>query len=173
MTEQFDVIAEVQVTTLEKESDVTTKMDDYEHEPEEAPLVVAVEQPGGPTSWEELDAQQAAIEQASNMQQVTAQFQLMVNDVFRSDMSDKAAAIQALSAGLAMRLNETKERETTAADTLTKEQHYKEVAHDDELAVESDFQGGCPTCQFGESDVIKELSNCPYCWQSLEVSDDA
>jgi len=167
MSEQeLEVIAEVEVVTAqEKESDIATKMDD-EHEPMEAA-------PIGPTSWEELDAQNAAMEQASNMQQVTCQFQRMVADVFRSDMPNKSAAIQALSAGLATRLNETKEREDTAADMLTKEQHYKEVAHDDTLAVESDFQGGCPTCRFGEPDILKELSNCPYCWHALEVSDGA
>ena len=162
--QELEVIAEVEVVTEQKkESDIVTKMEDEYKEPD----------PIGPTSWEELDAQNAAMEQASNMQQVTCQFQRMVADVFRSNMSNKSAAIQALSAGLATRLNETKERETTAADTLTKERHYKEVAHDSDLAVESDFQGGCPTCRFGEPDILKELSNCPHCWQPLEVDDDA
>ena len=172
MTEQeLEVIAEVNVVTeQEKESDVITKMDDYEHD--EAPDVVVIERPPtGPTSWEELDAKKAAMEQADNAQEVTCQFQAMVHNILASELPNKGAAIAALSDGLAMRLNETKER--TAADVLTKEQHYKEVAHDDTLAVESDFQGGCPACQFGEPDIIKELSNCPYCWQSLGVSDDA
>jgi hypothetical protein len=143
----------------EKEGDTETKMYDDDE----------AQEMGGPTSWEELDAQHMAMEQAANMQQVTHQFQMLVQNVLGSDMPNKGAAIGALSAGLSERLNETKEKEATAADIITKEQHYKEVAHDDTLAVESDFEGGCTTCHFGDPTVMKELANCPYCWSELEV----
>lgn len=174
MADELAIVAEVEVaeTQIEKEGDADTKMYD-EYDDDDAAIVVVEQPASGPTSWDELDAMQAAEEQAANMQQVACQFQKMVNRVLASDMPDKGAAIAALSAGLTERLNETKEAETTAADILTKEQHYKEVAHDDELAVESDFEGGCSDCGFGDPVVMKELANCPYCWNELEVGDGA
>ena len=49
--------------------------------------------------------------------------------------------------------------------------HYKEVWNDAWKATDEDFLGGCPTCQFGEVDKLKEFTKCPYCQNELEVTE--
>lgn len=155
---------------MDEQKEETTQPEQTEEGEDEKDMTIMIEPAIGPTSWDELDAKQDALEQAANIQQVTSQFQMMVHNVLQSDTDDKGAAIEALSSGLSARLRETKELEIKADERLTKERHYKDVAHDSGRAVESDFQGGCQACRFGEPDILKELANCPYCWNELEAS---
>lgn len=143
-----------------------------------SPDVVVVEQPiSGPTSFADLEAKRQAMENAAQVQDLSMQFQMMTRNIMGDPtVEDKGAAVQVLSSEFAERVDTTmeqKELKFTADERLTKEQHYKEVARDDEQVVESDFQGGCQACRFGESDILKELANCPYCWNELEVNHGA
>lgn len=177
--EQQDIEVEV---VQEAETAQVKESENKEHHEDNpgnySPDVVVVEQPiSGPTSFADLEAKQQAMENAAQVQDLSMQFQMMTRNIMGDPtVEDKGVAVQTLSAEFAERVDTTmeqKELEVKADERLTKEQHYKEVAHDDKQVVESDFQGGCQTCRFGESDILKELANCPYCWNELEVSHDA
>jgi hypothetical protein len=116
---------------------------------------------GGATSFVELDAMMEAEEMASKVGSMSSQFHTMVGNIMDNpSVEDKAAAVAALANEFSNRMGQaTKETETHDKELL----RYKEIEGNDNLSTEDDFVGGCQVCGFGEPELVKELSSCPFC----------
>lgn len=126
----------------------------------EMPQVVVTSPLGGATSFAELDAMVEADEVAEQIGTMAYQFREIVSNIMASDVEDKAGAVAALANEFSNRMGQaTKETETHDKELL----RYKEIESNDDLAIESDFVGGCQICGFGEPELVKELSACPFC----------
>jgi len=125
----------------------------------------------GPTSFADLDAAQQAIESVQRVGMLSAQFQMIVRNIMADPtIENKGTAVQSAAGEFAQRVDGAVEQKAVD-DLVLKELHYKEVVEDDSTALESDFQGGCQHCGFGDDHLVKMVRDCPCCWNTLEVQD--
>lgn len=121
------------------------------------------------TSFEDLDAMRQAGAMADAMKDKTIAFAEMAENIFlNEEIEDKAVALQNLAGEFGKRVSDVAsnppEVKEVGDEQLTKEQmHYKEVLEDDTKTIDSDFQGGCKHCGFGQLEAIKSLDKCPFC----------
>lgn len=125
----------------------------------------------GPISFAELQAQEKAIK----VSEMADYFPAMVARIMgRPDIEDKNEAVRKLAVEFVGIVNDMLPQEQPKEVTkekddlpLSKEAHYKTVEADDTQATDEDFRGGCPRCEFGETELMKGLEKCPYCWGEL------
>jgi hypothetical protein len=149
--------------STEKEgSDMSEEKQEEKMYVDEMPEMVVVAPPlGGATSFAELDAMIEADEVAEQIGTMAYQFREIVANIMASDtIEDKAGAVATLANEFSTRMGQATKEET---EMQTKEERYKEIEGNDNLATEDDFVGGCQVCGFGEPEVVKELSACPFC----------
>ena len=110
-----EAVAVAETETVAKQEEGETK-EHYEDECSISPMPVVVVEDvtaPGPTTFAAWDAKTEATEKASDMQFLTHQFQVLVNNVMQSpEIEDKGAAVEVLSGELSQRLNSVKERKS-------------------------------------------------------------
>jgi hypothetical protein len=125
-------------------------------------------------------AELQALEQAKEVEEMAEYFPMMVGNILnRPEIEDKNEALRELSIEFVGIVNEKIAAREAGKETAkgakpsaqTKENHYKAVEVDDTQAKDEDFQGGCPHCEFGEAELLKDFEKCPYCYGGLNEQD--